>query len=98
GEPQRGGTYRATEIQDPPTIDPYANAAVSTKTFAAHVYSRLFKIATEPGVDPFDQLPTPDLAESAETDDGMTWVVTLKQGARFQDVPPVSGREVTAED
>jgi peptide/nickel transport system substrate-binding protein len=40
----------------------------------------------------------PDLAESWEQTDELTYVVRLRQGVRFHDVPPVNGRELTSED
>ncbi|MPZ98438.1 MAG: hypothetical protein GEU80_03710 [Dehalococcoidia bacterium] len=98
GEPKRGGIFRSTAVSDPPTLDPYTNASVDTKSFAAHVYSRLYKIDTDPDQDPFDLLPVPDLAEGAETEDGQHWVVKLRQGAKFHNLDPVNGREVTTED
>jgi peptide/nickel transport system substrate-binding protein len=38
------------------------------------------------------------LAESWEQTDPLTWTVHLRQGVKWQDKPPVNGRELTAED
>src|SRR5690606_6593052 len=94
GEVKRGGTYRHSAVGEPPTLDPYVNASVTTKTFANYVYSRLYKIETQPDRDPFELGAVPDLAESAESTDGQHWVVKLREGVKFQDIAPVSGREV----
>ena len=40
----------------------------------------------------------PDLADSWEQKDELTYVFRLRQGVRFHNVPPVNGRELTAED
>lgn len=95
---QRGGTLRLSLLNDPPTIDPFGNTSVSTKEFAAHAYSRLYKLGTGPDITGGEAAPVPDLAESAETDDGQHWVVRLRPGAKFHNVEPVNGREVDAED
>ncbi|MQA00498.1 MAG: hypothetical protein GEU80_14410 [Dehalococcoidia bacterium] len=98
GEIKTGGVYRSAITGDPPSIHPYVNHSFSTKGFAAHVYSRLYKIGAEPDLDPADVLPAPDLAESAESADGVEWTVKLRQGVQFHDIDPVSGRELTTED
>src|SRR5690606_29762206 len=98
GGVQRGGTLRLTLLNDPPTIDPFGNTSVTTKEFAAHAYSRLYKLGTGPDISGGEAAPVPDLAESAETDDGQHWVVKLRPGAKFHNVDPVNGREVDAED
>ncbi|MCK9486041.1 MAG: ABC transporter substrate-binding protein [Dehalococcoidia bacterium] len=97
-EIKRGGIYRQALTGEPPTLDPYRNASVSTKTFAGHAYSRLFMLETDPDLDPYDLSTVPDVAVSSETEDGQHWVVKLKQGVKFQDVQPVGGRELTSED
>ncbi len=98
GGPKTGGTYKYFLALDPTTLDPYANASYTAKGFAGFVYSRLYKVDAQPGANPYDQPPTPDLAESAESPDGQTWTVKLKQGAKFHNIAPVNGREVTAAD
>ncbi|MQA01070.1 MAG: hypothetical protein GEU80_17430 [Dehalococcoidia bacterium] len=98
GDIKRGGTYLTSTSGDAATLDPYGNASTGTKSFAAYVYSRLYRIGADPDVDPQEAPIVPDLAESAETDDGQHWTVTLKQGVPFQDIAPVSGRELTADD
>ena len=40
----------------------------------------------------------PDLAESWEQKDDVTYSFKLRQGVRFHNVPPVNGRELTSED
>ncbi|MCK9486537.1 MAG: ABC transporter substrate-binding protein [Dehalococcoidia bacterium] len=98
GEVKRGGLYRHSITNDPPTIDPYRNASANTKTVSAHSYSRLYRINPQPGVQPYDAEIIPDVAESAESEDGQHWVVKLKQGVKFHNVAPVRGRELNAAD
>lgn len=94
-----GGTHRVDSVGDPPTIDPYANVSVRTKTVAAFVYSRLFKYKTGPQYRGASVRPVGDLAEKVETTpDGLKWTIKLRTGAKFQQVAPVNGRAVTTDD
>lgn len=95
---QTGGTFTRERTGDAPTIDPYGNHSFLTKYVAVHAYSRLYQKVAEAGVPGAATLPGPDLAESTETADGLEFVVKLKPGAKFQNVAPVNGREVTTED
>lgn len=95
---KRGGELVLTLTGDPPTIDPYGNNSFLTKGFAAYHYSRLFKLGTGPNISAGGAVPVPDLAESAETADGLRWVMKLKKGVKFHNLPPVDGRELTTED
>src|SRR5436190_18964852 len=47
--PKRGGIWRNSTIGDPPGLDPYTSSASISRTFASHMYSRLYKIPAEPG-------------------------------------------------
>lgn len=94
---KKGGIYKLDTTGDAPTLDPYGNLSFLTKGFAAYVYSRLYKYkAASRGS---DARPTPDLAEKAEmSPDGLKWTVTLRKGAKFQNLDPVNGREITTDD
>ena len=94
----RGGTVVGTWVQDPPTIDPYGNLSYLSKYPSLFSVSRLFRNGTAEGVSPYNLGPEPDLAESAETEDAMTWIVKLKQGVKFHNKAPVNEREVTTAD
>jgi len=94
---KRGGTYTHWLAGDPPTLNPYGNASFEGKVAGAFVYNRLYKRGTFPGSDGGETLPGPDAAISAESDDGQTWTIKLRDMS-LQDVPPVSGRKLDAED
>ncbi|MDA0366122.1 MAG: ABC transporter substrate-binding protein, partial [Chloroflexi bacterium] len=97
-EPKRGGIYNSYIIVDPTSLDPYANLSYTTKGFAAHVYSRLFRLNAQPDLEAAEAKVIPDIAESAESADGISWTVKLKKGVKFHNVAPVNGREVTSAD
>ena len=94
----RGGTIVGNWVQDPPTIDPYGNLSYLSKYPSLFSVSRLFRNGTAEGTSPYNLGPEPDLAESAETEDAMTWIVKLKQGVKFHNKAPVNEREVTSAD
>jgi len=78
-------------------LDPHLlSAGVSVMSASL---SRPFRVKS--GVDPQVGLNLElesDLAASAESPDGVTWTVKLRPGIRFQDLPPVNGHAVEAED
>jgi peptide/nickel transport system substrate-binding protein len=94
---KRGGTWTVANSGDPPTIFPYGNLSFETKGIGTYVYNRLYKRETFPGSDGGETLPGPDAAISAESDDGQTWTVKLRQ-VQLHDVAPVSGRMLDSED
>ncbi len=98
GNIKRGGRLSLTLTNDPSALNPYASASFTTKGIADFVYGRMYKIAARPGENPYSVGVEPELAESAETEDGQHWTVTLKPGVKMQNVPPVGGRDVTTDD
>ncbi len=98
GDIKRGGIYVHAATNDPPTLDPYKNASSNAKAVAAHLYSRLMRIDAQEGVPAADTELTQDVAESVESEDGITFTAKLRQGVKFHNLPPVDGRELTSED
>ncbi len=84
---------------DPPDLDPYLNVTFRAQEFAGFFYSRLLKYDNGPGIGPNAYVPVPDLAEKYEVSkDGLTYTFTLRANAKWQNLPPLSGRAVTADD
>lgn len=99
GAPRSGGTYTDFSNINPPTFDPQRTPSVATIRCACAVMSRLFRF--KPVADPVAQDiydVQADLAASGESPDAMTWTVKLRPDARFQNVAPVNGHAVEAED
>jgi len=88
GEPKRGGTIRLASLVPILSLDPHTTEGVSV---APNFYSYVVHATDWRGT-------VGDLAESWEIVDGLDWVFKLRAGVRFQDTPPVSGREVVGED
>jgi peptide/nickel transport system substrate-binding protein len=93
-----GGVYQYVLQNDPPSTDPYKHASYVSQLAAGYPYSKLLKHKTGPGVRPNDFDVTQDLAESWQTPDPLTYTFKLRQGVRFHDIPPVSGRALDAQD
>lgn len=90
--PRRGGTLRtATTLPIVFGLDPQVETGTGLAIFP-RVYGYLLH------VDPADDSVVYDHSLSVESPDPQTYVVRLRDGLRFQDVPPVAGRAVTAED
>ncbi len=94
-----GGTLRMAIAADPPSLDPYATSNAITKSNASYVYSRLFKFKTAPGLEQSKVVPGPDMAESLESSpDGLVWTAKLRPDAKFHNIAPVNGRQITSDD
>ncbi len=99
GQPVKGGTLNWYLAGNPPTLDPRQNASTLTIIPAAAVYSRLFRYKLSFDVVQSLNLETDnDLATSAESPDAVTWTVKLRPNAKFQNIAPVNGHAVEAED
>jgi peptide/nickel transport system substrate-binding protein len=94
---KRGGILRVRGY-DPPHFDPHLTLSFKTNTTLSFVYSRLLRHKVGPAVAPGTFAIEPDLAERWEEPDDLTYVFYLRKGVRWQNKPPLNGRELTAED
>ncbi|MDI6857174.1 MAG: ABC transporter substrate-binding protein [Dehalococcoidia bacterium] len=98
-EPVIGGMGNGT-MADLYNMDPHKPIAFLTHVFGSWTYNRLMRFATQRGILP-DELwyePVPELAQKIENPEPLTFIFTLHPEARWHDIDPVFGREVTAED
>jgi peptide/nickel transport system substrate-binding protein len=99
GPPIKGGTLNWYLTGNPPSLDPTQNVSANTSGLAGAVYSRLFSYKWYFDVVQSLNLDTaPDLAQTAESPDAVTWTVKLRPNAKFQNIAPVNGHAVEAED
>src|SRR5437773_1808619 len=94
---KRGGILRVRGY-DPPHFDPHLTLNFKTNNTLSFVYGKLVRHKVGAGVTPGTFTVEPDLAERWEEPDDTTVVFHLKKGVRWQNRPPVNGREFTAED
>ena len=94
---KRGGILRVRGY-DPPHFDPHLTLNFKTNTTLSFVYNKLVRHKVGAGVAPGTFAVEPDLAERWEEPDDTTVVFYLRKGVRWQNKPPVNGRELTAED
>jgi peptide/nickel transport system substrate-binding protein len=88
GIPKRGDTLRVATTATIISLDPHTTAGVSV---APYFYSYVVHATDWQGT-------VGDLAESWEVVDDLDWVFKIRGDVRFQDVPPVSGRQLVADD
>ena len=95
--PRRGGTLKCI-APEPWSFDVHAVSSEATALLSSLVRRTLFKQA--PGPRPGgDFTILPDLALKAEVSrDGRTYTLMLRPGVRWEDKPPVRGRELSAVD
>ena len=96
---QSGGTLNLMSREDPKHFDVHQEVSPALISWGPGiVYSRLLRFRSGPEV----QLPSLavecDLCEGWIQLDPKTYVFRLRSGIRWQDVPPVNGRLLTAED
>src|SRR5215475_3887338 len=97
GQPKRGGVLRVRGY-DPVHFDHHLTANFKTNTTLSFVHSRLVRHKVGAEVQPGTFLVEPDLAERWEELDDTTYVFHLRQGVKWQNKPPVNGRELVAQD
>jgi len=91
GDAKRGGTLvvRSGPLRG---IDPHLETWGAALQVIHQTYNALLKFNHD------GTKILPDLAESWEQKDDVTYAFRLRQGVKFHNVPPVNGRELTSED
>ncbi|MEX0749646.1 MAG: ABC transporter substrate-binding protein [Dehalococcoidia bacterium] len=99
GAPVAGGTFRGT-ISSVLGKDPHKAATFLVHALGSYSYSRLMRFKTVVGELPEEEYYTtePELANNVENPDELTYTFTIHPDATFHNVPPVNGRQVTADD
>jgi peptide/nickel transport system substrate-binding protein len=97
GQPKRGGILRVRGW-DPVHFDPHLTRNFMTHTALSFIYSKLLRHKVGADVRPGTFIVEPDLAERWEEPDDTTYIFHLRQGVKWQNKPPVNGRELVAED
>lgn len=90
-QPTRGGTLRTGTFLNVLGIDPHIEVSVGLTT-AAKVYTYLG------GFNSADQTFNPILAQKVEQPGPTEFIFTLRKDVKFQNIAPVNGRVVTADD
>jgi peptide/nickel transport system substrate-binding protein len=98
--PKRGGVLTRASAWDPPVIDPRLTQSVGTFQFAGLTSNRLVRYAfSDEAANAADLSLKGDLAESWQSSpDSRVWTFKLRQGVKWQNVPPLNGREFVAAD
>src|SRR3989454_3654045 len=98
--PKRGGVLTRASAWDPPVIDPRLTQSVGLFQFAGLTSNRLLRHAfTDEATGYTDLSLKGDLAESWQgSPDQRVWTFRLRRGVKWQNVPPLNGRELVAAD
>ncbi|MCX6023471.1 MAG: ABC transporter substrate-binding protein, partial [Chloroflexi bacterium] len=95
---KRGNTFNYVSL-DPPHLD--IGLATSCTLYSTNdmVYNKLMRAKVGPTSDPFRVEIQGDLAKSWDlSKDGLVYTFKLHEGVKYQNLPPVNGRELTSED
>lgn len=97
GEP--GGSIVAITTADITHRDVHQDVSVTLASRGPGIaYSRLLRLRTGVDITQPSLLLECDLCQSWEMLDPLTYRFHLREGVRWQDIPPVNGRKLTAED
>lgn len=94
-----GGTLRGT-VSLVLGKDPMKASTFLTHALASYSYSRLMRFKTQEGALPQSEWYTtePEVASKVENPDPLTYIFTLRDDVKYQNIPPVNGRLVNADD
>src|SRR5881409_3954994 len=98
--PKRGGVLTRASAWDPPVIDPRLTQSVGLFQFAGLTSNRLLRHAFTDEATGYNDLTLKgDLAEAWQSSaDFRVWTFKLRQGVKWQNLPPLNGRELVAAD
>jgi peptide/nickel transport system substrate-binding protein len=98
--PKRGGVLTRASAWDPPVIDPRLTQSIGLFQFAGLTSNRLLRYVFADEATGYNDLTLKgDLAESWQASpDQRVWTFKLRRGVKWQNVPPLKGRELTAAD
>jgi peptide/nickel transport system substrate-binding protein len=98
--PKRGGVLTRASAWDPPVLDPRFTQSVGLFQFAGLTSNRLLRDTFADEATGYNDLTLKgDLAESWQgSADQRVWTFKLRQGVKWQNVPPLKGRELVAAD
>jgi peptide/nickel transport system substrate-binding protein len=98
--PKRGGVLTRASAWDPPVLDPRLTQSIGLFQFAGLTSNRLLRHVFADEATGFNDLTLKgDLAESWQgSTDQRVWTFKLRRGAKWQNVPPLKARELTAAD
>ena len=96
---RQGGHLILASMADYPHRDVHQSYQETLTTLGPGMaYSRLLRVNTGPSVDQPSQTLECDLCQSWELAPDMTYVFQLRPEVHWQDVPPVNGRQLVADD
>lgn len=99
GEPKHGGAFNMRVSPDPFNWDISYSKSTPNDNGIALAHDRLLNFKMGPDYEYTHWELQPGLAERWEmSPDAKTFTFHLRKGAKFQDLPPVNGREVTSAD
>lgn len=99
-QPKSGGTLTSAFRSDPFDWDPTtAGISIGNQHGWSTSHESLLTVKLGPDVDFNETVLQPALAERWEiSPDAKTYTFYLRKGAKFHDLPPVNGREITSAD
>jgi ABC-type transport system substrate-binding protein len=101
-KPKYGGVLTVATQYNPQNLNPQTVSSIFVGTTISVVYERLLRGKWGWELNPYFPWkfePVGELAESwTASPDGTEYTIKIRQGVKFQNVPPVNGREFTAED
>ncbi len=95
--PRYGGTLVYTHIRDMPGFDPYKVTSTDLRDVLNFAYDRLWQ-APRAQKDCVEYPPAPGLATGFKWLDDTTVEYSIRKGVKWQNRPPMNGRELLAAD